>query len=130
MDFIKHITIPKNTTKENPNKTELILPAGTIKEVGYSFPSGCAGLAHLTIWYGTVQQWPRSQGLSYYGDALFRDFPENFILPNPFNLLTFKCWNLDDTWPHTVTIHLTVLREEDTTWIKQLLWSLTGGRNL
>lgn len=130
MDFIRHITIPKNTQFENPQIETIKLPPGVIREVGYFFPLGCKGLAHLTIWVGSVQQWPRSQGLSYYGDNVFRQFPENFILPNASNRLIFKCWNLDDTWSHTVTIHITVLGEDEPNWIKQLLWSLAGGRQV
>lgn len=130
MDYIKHITIPKNTTKEISYQTQIIIPAGNIREFGYFFPLGCKGLAHLTVWIGNVQQWPRSQGFSYYGDNVFRQFPENFNLPNPYNILIFKCWNIDDTWSHTVTVHITVLGEDEPNWIKQFLWSLAGGRQL
>lgn len=121
MDYIKHITVPKNTLETDPKISYMALPAGIIKQVGYEFPLGCKGLAHLTVWVHTVQQWPRSQGISYYGDALYRQFPENFILPNPFNLLTIKTWNLDDTWEHTITIHITVLLEDQPSWVDQLI---------
>jgi len=127
VDYIKHITIPRNTTKENPVKEQIILPKGVIKQVGYFFPSGCAGLAHLTIWKSTVQQWPRSQDFSYYGDNLYRDFPEDFELPDAYNILIFKCWNIDDTWPHTLTVHITVLLETEPSWVQKLLWGLIGG---
>jgi len=121
MDYCKHITIDKNTTEADPNISYLVLPAGVIKQVGYEFPSGCKGLAHLTIWVGTVQQWPRSQAYNYYGDGLYRQFPENFILPNSYNIITFKCWNEDDTWPHTVTVHITVLDDQDPAWVSKFL---------
>lgn len=127
MDYIKHITVPKNTTESQPQISYQKLPIGIIKEVGYEFPEGCKGLAHLTIWVGSVQQWPRSQDLSYYGDALFRSFPEHFELPQASNLIIFKCWNEDDTWPHTITVHITVLPEDEPTWVNKLLHMFLGG---
>lgn len=127
MDYVKQITVPKNTTKEIPLVKQIIIPFGIIKVVGYHFPLGCKGLAHLTIWDSSVQQWPRSQEFSYYGDDTLRTFPENYPLPNAYNILTFKCWNLDDTWPHTITTFITVLGEDEPSWFKTLIWSLTGG---
>lgn len=121
MDFIRHITIPKNTYAESPKIDYIALPPGVIRQVGYFFPLGCKGLAHLTIWHGTVQQWPRSQAYSYTGDNTQRNFPSDYILLEALNLLTIKTWNLDDTWQHTVTVHLTLLGEEQPSWVNSLL---------
>ncbi len=122
MDYCKAITVPKNTTKEIPETSQIILPKGIIKQIWYHFPLGCKGLAHLTIWIGDVQCWPRSANLSYYGDMTSRAFPENFDLPDPYNILLFKCWNEDDTWEHTITIHITVLKEDEPGWVKKLFF--------
>lgn len=127
MDYCENITIPKNTIKTNPVVREISLPFGIIKQIGYQFPSGCAGLAHLTIWHKSVQQWPRSPNYSYYGDDLFRSFPEDYFLPEEFNILICRCWNFDDTWPHTVTVHITVLQETEPSWVRKLLWGFVGG---
>ena len=126
MDYCHSITVPKNTFKENSLVSQIILPYGSISEIGYQFPSGCAGLAHLTIWIGGVQMFPRSPNLSYYGDDLFRNFTDNLKLPEAFNVITFKCWNDDDTWPHTITVHITLLSDDTPGWFKQLFWGLTG----
>jgi len=120
------VTVPKNTIKTDPVVNQIVLPKGRIKQIAYHFPLGCKGLAHLTIWSGGIQLYPRSQNLSYYGDAMFRFFPCDYELPEAFNILTFKCWNWDDTWDHLITTHITVLKEETPTWINKLFFGLTG----
>lgn len=120
MDYIVERTVPKNTLKSAPLWEEIYLPKGMITKIGYYFPKGCAGLAHLTIWHNGVQQWPRSADLSYYGDGILREFGQSYQLPEEQNLIRVRCWNLDDTYQHTVSVYFTVEKAEAPGWLGKM----------
>lgn len=119
MDYAFELTAPANTTKETPVTKELKLTEGVIKQVIVFHPWGCAGLAHAIIREGLHQLYPSNPDGSYHSDGIPAEFPDNYYLHEPA-LLTLKAWNLDDTYPHTVYVRITIIREELSDWQQAL----------
>jgi len=102
------LTIAANTTKDAPTELEMDVGVGVVNQVDVQFPPGCAGLARCSIWDGGHQLWPSNPDGYFAADAYVISFAEDYpILEAPF-VLTLKAWNLDDSYPHTITIRLGV----------------------
>lgn len=109
MDFWFEKETPANTAKEDALKTVLKVTSGEIRQVWFYHPPGCAGLAYATIWEGGHQLYPTNPEAAYHGDGQPMSFPDNYKLPAEAQL-KLKTWNVDDTYPHTVYVRLTVIR--------------------
>lgn len=109
MDFKFAVTTNQNTTKISAAKTTLKLCAGTITKVWLFHPEGCHGLAYASIWIGGHQLYPTNPDAGYHGNDVPMEFEDNYELVTPAEL-TLKTWNLDDTYPHTLYLRITVLR--------------------
>lgn len=109
MQYDFAITIPANTPADAPQETELQLTAGILHSVWIEFPPGCAGLAHVRIGQPEANFLPSNPDGSFAGDSCVIPIMEYKELISGADLLKAFCWNLDDTYPHTVTIRLGVL---------------------
>jgi len=112
MQYDFAITIPANTPAESPLETELQLTAGVLHAVWIEFPPGCAGLAHVQIRQPEATFLPSNPDGSFAGDSCVIPIMEYKPLISGLDLLKCFAWNLDDTYPHTVTIRIGVLLEE------------------
>jgi len=106
------ITIPANTAKEAPVSQELKLTAGIVHYVEIEFPSGCAGLAHVQIRQPEATYLPTNPDGSFASDGYVIPIKEHLELGPGENSLKAVCWNLDDTYSHTITIRVGVLLRE------------------
>lgn len=104
---------PANTLESAPMETIITLPVGRIAHVDIMFPSGCAGLAHVQIYRALHQLWPANVGASFIGDGTVVSWDEDYMLTDEPFALKAICWNLDDTYQHTITLRINVL-ETDT----------------
>lgn len=112
MQYDFAITIPANTPADAPQETELQLTAGILHSVWIEFPPGCAGLAHVQIKQPEANFLPSNPDGSFAGDSCVIPIVEYKELISGGDLLKAFAWNLDDTYPHTVTIRMGVLLEE------------------
>jgi hypothetical protein len=112
MQYDFAITIPPNTPANAPQETGLQLTAGIVHSVWIVFPPGCAGLAHVQIKQPEATFLPSNPEGSFAGDSCVIPIVEYKPLIQGGDMLKAFCWNLDDTYPHTVTIRLGVLLEE------------------
>jgi len=124
MLFAEEIVVPKNTTRDSPVIRQMFLASGIITWFSVLFPPGCAGLAHCAIYHQNHQIVPSKvttttrvspAGVTVYeirdlsGDTFpiaWNDYYELYGVPY---MLEARCWNQDDTYPHTITIRITVL---------------------
>jgi len=112
MRYSASVTIPANTTESDPHEEYLEVCFGTISQVFVLFPPGCAGLAHLQIFYQTRQIFPTTPGGSFTGDDTQYEFSERWpIYESPHELL-LRAWNTDDTYEHTIIAEVSVLAPE------------------
>jgi len=104
---------PANTTETSPVKTKMKLTAGVIHYVEFMFPAGCVGLAHARVKHFGAPLWPRNIDGNLKGDNLVIRFSEVYELKPGNNTLELYTWNEDDTYSHTVTCRIGLLRKEE-----------------
>ena len=113
MFFDFSVTIPFSTTKAAWQETALKLTDGVIHHVEVGFPWGPAGLVNVTLWHQDHQVWPLNPGGSLNSDEEKIAWEDRFPLKTPYNWLKARCWNLDDTFDHTVELRFAILPEEE-----------------
>ena len=109
MIYSYDIPTPANTLESAPVETECILPTGRIARVDVLFPPGCAGLAHIQVYRGLHQLWPANAGASFVGDGMIVTWEEDYMLTDEPFMFRALSWNLDDTYPHTITLRINLL---------------------
>lgn len=108
MFFQAEILTPKNTLPTAPLITRLVIYPGMATEEWVGFPRGCAGLAHMQIWYWGTQIWPYTPQTSFHWDEYVFNFHDRYpFLEEPLELV-IKTWNLDDSFPHELLFALTI----------------------
>ena len=111
-DWIKTITIPKNTPNSSPHIELLTVNGGYIDNLNVFFPSGVEGTAHVLIKDGHkngVQIVPRNTDDEVTGDGIWGNigFRPNYYLGKPYKIC-FVCWNTDLSNDHNVTIKISI----------------------
>ena len=129
MDYWFTKTTPANTAKASALELELKLTEGVITQVWMLHPEGCHGLAHAAIFEGGHQLYPNNPDEDYHGNDVPMILGDNYELKGPA-LLKLKTWNLDETYPHTVYIRISVLRGKIDVQTQALIDSLEGLRVL
>ena len=103
------ITVPANTGESNPVVETVKLSPGVLSQIEIDFPLGCAGLAHTQILHWDVKHWPSDPEQSFSANGNILKYNEPFNLDkSPFALI-LKCWNLDDTYPHTISFRFQII---------------------
>lgn len=97
------LTIPANTLPSAPISVPMLIMAGTIVKMGIDFPTGCAGLARAVILHGGAQVWPLDPGTWIASDGKLIDWQENYAVGQRDAAFYLHAWNIDDTYPHTIT---------------------------
>ncbi|MGH6998549.1 MAG: hypothetical protein ACREEO_10140, partial [Phenylobacterium sp.] len=67
------------------------------------------GLVHVRVRHGLHQLWPANPGGDIAGDGALIAWTENWELSREPFALRLQGWNLDDTFPHTVTVRIALL---------------------
>lgn len=109
MNYSSELTIPPNTSQLNPVTASVEMLPGTVTRVRLDFPPGCFGLARVEIWHKSFKLWPSSPMSYFAGDTFPIEWPEDYQLVEAPFTLTIKGWNLDNVYPHTVTVRFAVL---------------------
>lgn len=115
MLYKKEITIPINTLKGSPMRTDIELAVGVVTRVSLSFPAGCAGLVGLRVRDGLHQVWPLTHGEWFITDNFTIDFPEKRFLTKGAKTYTVESFNRDTHYEHTVTVQVHVAQDEPDT---------------
>jgi len=109
VDYVYDLTIPANTKEDDATEIVVRLPYGIVSGVRLLFPTGCAGLARARILVAQHQVWPSNPETWYNGNGTQIAFDADLLLESDLNTVTLQGYNSDDTYPHTVTISLTVI---------------------
>lgn len=113
MFFEYRLPIPASTPAASPVPLDAPLCAGTVSRVDIQFPSGCAGLAHVSVWRSGHQVWPVNLDGDIAGEDAIISWPESYDLDDePFGFI-LRGWNADDTYQHTITFRFTLLSLEE-----------------
>lgn len=110
MLFSKSITIPPNTTKANVLVTTFPICEGVIKRVWVRWRWGSGNLCGCRILYESFQVWPLSMTEWFVSNTQDMAFDENFLINDVPHVFRIESYNLDDTFPHTLWIAVSILR--------------------
>lgn len=127
MIFTAAITTPKLTSKDNPLETTIPVVFGTITRVIVFFPPGVNALAHLKILWGLYQVFPSNEQGDFAGGDVLIDWDEDFQVnaePAQFRAIT---WNDDDTYDHTITVHIVMTPAQGGSSVADVLAAVSGG---
>ena len=103
------LAIPANTPATAPVSVDAPLAPGRVAQVGILFPTGCVGLVHAYIVRSNHQVWPSNPDEQIIGNGQEVTWPESFDLDDaPFGVVCYA-FNLDDTYPHTLTFRFAVI---------------------
>ena len=109
MLFQASITIPKNTTFQDPTVVTFKIALGIITKIMVRPRPGHASLAHLVILHHESQIAPSTRDMNLHGDSWPIDWEEYYESYQPPYELKLKGWNEDDTYPHTFDVFVAVL---------------------
>ncbi|GAH55621.1 unnamed protein product [marine sediment metagenome] len=109
MLFQATITIPKSTTKANPEEVTLKLAHGIITKFMVRPRPGHAALAHLVIFHFSHQIAPSAENMDLHGDTFPIDWEDYYeFYQEPYELRIVG-WSDDDTYPHEFDVFIAVL---------------------
>jgi hypothetical protein len=111
MIYLLSDTIPANTAEADARQTTIQLTTGVIHKVDVHFPRGCAGLAHLQFYEGGHQVFPTTLSTDFASDNETISFPTWYVIAAAGEQHWIRTWNLDDTYDHTVTIRIGLMKE-------------------
>lgn len=103
------VTSPANTPASAPTEVLARLNKGLVTQVQVQIPSGAVGLARGQVWRGNSQIWPSNPGGYFKGDDLVLTWDEDYTLADEPLTLRLRVWNVDDTYPHTLTFRFALL---------------------
>lgn len=109
MFFAWDITIAANTAEASPITQLLKLTKGVLTKVVVKFPAGCHGLAKVRLYRYESQLFPLNPGEWITGDDESVPAETYYELEEVPVQLKFVGVNEDDTYPHTVTVRITIL---------------------
>lgn len=110
MGYAWLITIPADTSEEDPVTEELKLHPGVVTRIGCKFPAGCCNLVKVRLTRGGVfPVFPLSTGEWVTGDDEEVSFPYHYDLTDRPFALKFKGCSPDTSYQHKVTVRITVL---------------------
>ncbi len=100
------VSVPPNTPATAPATATLEIFPGVVVQVWLQFPRFCAGLVHARILRAGSQIWPANEDSDVASDGFVVNWPEEYDMTDEPTALTLSAWNLDDTYPHSVTLWL------------------------
>lgn len=95
------LVVPVGTLARAPVTVERQLLGPQINGGGITFPPGCAGLVGVRLFNRSVPVCPADYSW-LIADGATIAIPGGFILDGPPFVLRGECYNLDDTYPHTI----------------------------
>lgn len=109
MIFCQAITIPPSTTVNAESEINVKLTHGILHKIEIMFPTGCFGLAGVSMHDALHQILPTSPETYFIGDGETISFREHLpILEAPYTI-QIRGINYDDTFNHTITVRLGIL---------------------
>lgn len=126
MIFTAAIDIPANTPKDSPVITAIPIMFGTITQVMVFFPPGVNALAHLKLLWGLVQIFPSNEQADFAGGDVLFVWPEDIAIDTEPAQITAVTWNDDDTYDHTITVHLVIAPAQTSNSVQSVLTAVNA----
>jgi len=108
MTYASAVTVPSNTTIENPLITRIKVISGILTKVGVYIPPGHAGLTGFSIYQASTQVYPFDRDTWVRGNNLSIVDEVNYDIDISESELLLYTYNLDDLIDHTFEYRITV----------------------
>ncbi len=128
--FIR-LTVPANTLEANPARKAIQLTEGRITYWWVGFPPGCADLVRVTVYEFEHQILPRGEDEEIYWNNYVYSIPDSYLLVDEPYEIEVRAWNLDDSYPHTIVVGVSLVPIEEVTLkdlFREFLRSMVGER--
>ena len=112
MFYAWDITIPKNTTEDNPIKKELELTHGVITKIAIKFPIGCSGMVKVRLLRFETPIMPLNRDGWVTGDGETVEATYWYELTDSPYTLNFLAISPNTQYDHTVTVRINILPPE------------------
>jgi hypothetical protein len=112
MFLSRRITVTASTTEAAPSKTWIRVPKHVIHFIDFDFPPGCMGLVHARVFDGGHPVFPSTADEDIAGDGKTVGTIEFYDLKDSAGVLRVEAWNDDDTYAHTITLHVGILERK------------------
>lgn len=109
MQFTYEITVPVNTTKDDPERLPIKLCYGHLKRVQVFFPWGCAGWVGIRVVHYEYQLYPTNRASWFMGNDLLIDFECEYEILQGWNEFKLEGYNEDNFYPHKPIVAFNVL---------------------
>jgi len=109
MFYAWDITIPANTLESAPAEYKLYITRGVITHASVKYPAGCHGMVKVRLNYQESQLIPLTRVSWLTGDDSIIPVVEYFEVKTSPTFLRFRGCSPGTTYPHTVTVTVTVL---------------------
>lgn len=106
MNLITQLVLPAKTQAGSPVSVSITSTLPKLKGVDLTFPAGCAGLVGVAVFDRGAQVAPMS-GWSTGDSRTVHLEVGRWLDGSPFRI-DLRGYNLDDTYPHTVTAEIEV----------------------
>lgn len=104
-------TFTAGTAKSTAETQTLEVASGTIKQLRLLFPSGCANLVHVRVFYRGRQILPSNTDKEFIGDDVNINIPLHEEIPDEPAQLVISGWNTD-TFDHQITGEVVILSKK------------------
>jgi len=121
MYYFDALTLPAYTLEDAALILTIPLDNGVIDFLEVEYPAGCAGLVYAKVTYNTIQIIPYNPGGWLRGDnRIFKASIDYEVKDPPYEI---KLWgyNLDDTYPHTISMGINFIHGVRAVDISKLL---------
>jgi len=125
MIYVCELTIPANTPKETPLRQTYPITAGLITQIAVHWPWGPGNLCGVQLRHVSFQFWPLSPTRWFNSTTRDLVFSESHLVTEDDPRLDLDGYNLDDTFPHTVTVYVEVSRPGEVSMYSGL-WASPG----
>lgn len=112
MIYLKQITTPAQTYRDNPMETVLPVSKGLVYKVELKFPAGSTGLLGVEIFDGSHQVWPSSPSQWFTGDDDVISYDDTYLKLSPPYELQIKTYNDDDYYDHLFILRLGLVSDK------------------
>lgn len=106
--YEKQIIATTGTTRSEPDEEKFKITKGVITIVGWFWPRGTKGYAHLVVEHFGRQIWPSEGDQDLTGNGEFQAFPEWYEIRGTPIELTLMAWNTGN-YEHTATLRFNLL---------------------
>jgi len=107
------LSVPAGTTSDSPATADVTVDEWVIVRFDVMFPSGCAGLVHAAVFYGSEQLAPRPTGASFIGNYETISWPESWRCPEKPCTVQFRGWAPSAIYDHNLQVRVVTLPSGD-----------------